>query len=476
MKIRKIVTFVSILSFTIISLTIKYPLKAINFPTIPHVKARASDNFVESMGISTKFGFCPGRLCDNYPEVKTLLAELGIRYIRDIPYPEAWRRRTDLYEDHGIRMLAETGRIWGEPLNLANISAQLDAIKLWGEMVVGIVGVNEYDNAVYHSCEETEGCDPNWSEKSWSKNYLQFQQRLYQQVKADKELDHLPVVMGPMAHLDNLERLENMNSFCDRGNDHSYPGAWGKPSQESGGGTIDSVRSMGEVVVKVHKACSGKQLWITETGYEEAETIHGQQNQYKYLVTSKAKAKYLPRIYANYYLQDQIEKTFLFELLNATLPGTAFGIIDTDLQPTPAYYGIKNMISLLGEASWNDQTQSWKHPAFKPNFLKYTLEGDNRNLKHLLLQKSNETFYLLLWQEVYVYDSQQGRDIVNPNRPIKLKLEGEIIEKANKYLLYNENNPDAELVPLKTWTDVSSLSLSVPDHILVLEFSLKDKD
>ncbi len=474
MKIRKIITLISILLITAAVLIFAKNIKAVESTVIHHVQAQASDNFVESMGITTSFGFCPGLLCDNYPEVKALLADLGIRYIREMPFPEPWRRRTDLYEDHGIRMLASAIRSGETQLDSENILTQLvDNIKLWGEMVVGIVGVNEYDGPGFHSCEETEDCDPNWSETSWPRSYLRFQQRLYERVQADPELRHLPVVLGPMAHLDNLEQVGNLSGSCDKGNDHSYPGALGKPSQESGGGTKDSVRSMDEVVAKVQKVCRGKKLWISETGYEEKDG--GQQN--KYLVTRKAKAKYLPRIYANYYLQGQIEKTFLFELLTALYANrnrTGYGIIDTNLQPTPAYYAIKNMVSLLGEASWNQQTQAWQYPDFEPSSLKYTLEGDNTDIKHLLLQKSDGTFYLLLWQEVYVYDVEQDRDRVNPDRPIELKLDGEVIEKANKYLLYNEGNPSAELAPLKTWTDVSSLPLSVPDHILVLEFALKD--
>ena len=227
---------------------------------------------------------------------------------------------------------------------------------------------------------------------------------------------------------------------------------------------------MDEVVEKVRQVCPGKKLWITETGYEE-ET-DGDRN--KYFVTRKAKAKYLPRIYANYYLQERIEKTFLFELLNATQEGTSFGILDTDLNPTPAYYAIKNMISLLEEATWNQKTQSWKYPNFQPNFLDYTLEGNNTDIRHLLLQKSDGTFYLLIWQEVYVYDSQTGKDLVNRDRTIDFKLDGATMEEANQYLLYNEHNPAAKLTPLKTWQNVSNLSLNVPDHILVLEFALKD--
>ena len=469
MKIRKIVALIAILLITAVGLIITENIKAENSLTTYHVKAQASDDFVESLAIGTKFGYCPGRLCDNYPEVKALLAELGIRYIRDIPYPEPWRIRTELYEEHGIRLLAEANRTWGKPLDSENISARLEAIKSWGKMVVGIVGVNEYDLPFFHSCEETEGCDPNWSEESWPTSYRQFQQRLYERVKADPELNHLPVVLGPMAHLDNLEKLDDLSDVCDKGNDHSYPGGWGKPSQESGWGGKDTVRSIDEVVEKVQQVCPGKKLWITETGYEED---NGDRN--KHFITRQAKAKYLPRIYANYYLQGEIEKTFLFELLNSTQPGTSFGIIDTDLNPTPAYYAIKNMISLLEEATWNDKTQSWQYPNFKPSSLKYTLEGDNTDIKHLLLQKSDKTFYLLIWQEVYSYDNKTGKNLVNRDRTIDFKLDGATIEEANKYFLYNESNPAAELTPLKTWKDVSSVPLSVPDHILVLEFTLED--
>ena len=472
MKIQKIATLILILLITASGLVITENMQAAKSSETYDVRAQLSDNFIESMGINTKFGFCPGRLCDNYSKVKTLLADLGIRYIRDIPYLEPWRTRTDLHEDFGIRMLVGVERSWNKPLNPATIPAQLDVIKLWGKMIVGISGVNEYDNYVFHSCQETENCDSSWSPKSWSSSYLKFQQRLYDQIKADRELRHLPVVLGPMAHLNNLEKFGDLSGYCDKGNDHSYPGALGKPSQESGGGTKDSLRLMDEVVAKVQRVCPGKKLWITETGYEEST---GDDRSNSILVSRKAKAKYLPRIYANYYLQGQIEKTFLFELLSADKTRlTEFGIIDTNLQPTPAYYSIRNMISLLGEATWNKSKQAWKYPDFEPNSLKYTFKGNTTNIEHLLLQKSNGTFYLLIWQEVHVYDSQTKEDLVNSDRTINFQLNEAAIEKANKYLLYNESDPAAKLTPLKIWTNVTNLSLNVPDHILVLEFTLKN--
>ena len=471
MKIKKIVTLILILLITAASSTIAETILAAKSAVTDRVQAQGSDSFVESMGINTKFGFCSGRLCDNYPEVKTLLAELGIRYIRDIPYPEPWRIRTDLYEDLGIRMLVGVERSRNKPLDLKTIPEQLDVIKSWGKMIVGISGVNEYDLPEAQSCEETENCDPNWSEKSWAGIYRQFQEKLYKLVKADPELNHLPVVIGPMARLDNLEELDDLSSICDKGNDHSYPGTLGKPSQESGQGTKDTLRSMDEVVAKVQQVCPNKKLWITETGYKEA--TGGEPN--TRLVTRQAKAKYLPRIYANYYLQGDIEKTFLFELLSAnqTRP-TEFGIIDPDLQPSPAYYAIKNMIALLEEATWNKSTQSWQYTDFEPSSLKYTLKGNNTDIKHLLLQKSNGTFYLLIWQEVYVYDHKIAKDLVNRDRTINFELDKATIKKANKYLLYNESNPAAKLASLKTWTNVTNLTLNVPDHILVLEFTLED--
>ena len=473
MKIKKIATLLSILLFTATSLVIAEKISDAESPATQNVSAHMSDNFVESIGINTKFGYCPGRLCDNYLKVKTLLGDLGVRYIRDIAYSEPWRTRTDIYKDYGIRMLVGVERLGEEPLNPATIPAQLDVIKSWGEMIMGISGVNEYDNPVYYSCEETENCDPSWSEESWPPTYVEFQKKVYDRVKADPELNSLPVVLGPMARLDNIDEFGNLGAFCDKGNDHSYPGALGKPSQEGGRGPKMSLRSMDEVVYRVQQVCPDKKLWITETGYEES--TNGE-NRNIALVTRKAKAKYLPRIYTNYYLQGQIEKTFLYQLLEPikTLP-TRYGIIDTNLQPTPAYYSIKNMISLLQEAEWNKSRQSWKYPDFKTDSLNYSLEGNTTDIKHILLQKSDGTFYLLIWQEVYVYDNQTGEEIVNRDRIINFKLDGATIEKANKYLLYNQSNPSAELVPLKTWTNVSDLSLNVPDHILVLEFNLDDR-
>lgn len=472
MKIKKTIASILLLLLTataLITTQYKY-VKATNSLVTYNVQAKPSDSFVESMGINTKFGYCPGRLCDNYAEVKDLLAQSGIRYIRDIPYREPWRIRKDLYQDLGIRMAAEIVRTWGQPLDRENISSQLAAIKKWGKMIFSIIGVNEYDNPVYQSCEQTEGCDPDWSKKNWSEKYTRFQRKVYQIIKSDRQLQDLPVVLGPMAHLDNIKQLGDVSDSCDKGNDHSYPGAWGKPSQESGWGKKSTARSLDELVTIVQQVCPDKKLWITETGYDEK--IDGQPN--KYLVSRKAKAKYIPRIYANYFEQGEIEKTFLYELVEPSDDQTGFGIIDINLQPTPAYYEIKNLISLLGEATWDRQQQAWHYPPDNTISLKYTLEGKLGDIKHLLLQKSDQTFYLLIWQEVYVYDNQLHQDVFNPERTIKFQLKDAVIQEANTYLLYNESDPSAELFPVKNWQNVFELSFAVPDHIIALEFKLKN--
>jgi hypothetical protein len=466
MKISRIIALI-LISLILTGTMALSQLNTMNSSITYNIRAKSADSFVESMGINTKFGYCPGRLCDNYPEVRDLLAQLGIRYIRDIPYPESWRIRTDLYRDFGVRMLAEIVRTWGEPLAEEAIEPQLSAIKKWGKTIAGIVGVNEYDNPVYQACSETEGCDPNWSENNWPRQYEQFQRRLYRAVKSDRALRDLPVVLAPLAHLDNLERLTDLSDSCDRGNDHSYPGAWGKPSQESGWGEKSNARTLDEIVAKVQKVCSDKKLWITETGYEEAD---GQPNPYS--VSRQAKAKYLPRIYANYF-QQGIEKTFLYELIEPTEDGTGFGIVDLHLQPTPAYFAIKNLIALLSEATWDRDRQVWNYPPNNTTFLKYTLTGDRHNLEHLLLQKSDGTFYLLIWQEIYVYDNQLNKNIINPERMIQFKLNNATIERAKTYLLDNPIEPSAVLSSQNTWNDLSTITLAVPDRILVLEFTAK---
>ena len=103
-------------------------------------------------------------------------------------------------------MAADIVRTWGQPLEKENIASQLIAIKKWGKMIIGIVGISEYDNPVFQSCEQ-KGCDPDRSGK-----YTRFQKKVYQAVKSDRDLD-IPVVLGSIVHLINDAIIKSAKTY-----------------------------------------------------------------------------------------------------------------------------------------------------------------------------------------------------------------------------------------------------------------------
>jgi hypothetical protein len=75
-----------------------------------------------------------------------------------------------------------------------------------------------------------------------------------------------------------------------------------------------------------------------------------------------------------------------------------WGLLTGSFSPRPAYTAIKNVLSLLKDVNFA-----------QPGKLSYALDGQTQNVYHLLLQKSDGTFYLAIWLGV------PGADPDNPS-------------------------------------------------------------
>jgi hypothetical protein len=121
-------------------------------------------------------------------------------------------------------------------------------------------------------------------------------------------------------------------------------------------------------------------------------------------ITEQGAARYLPRLFLEFF-DAGIRRSYLAELIDEgndiTDREDNFGLLRNNGAPKPAYLAIQNLISILKDPG----------AAFTPGQLSYTLSGDQTNLKHLLLQKRNGTFYLALWRAVPDYDLTTKLDI-----------------------------------------------------------------
>jgi hypothetical protein len=141
----------------------------------------------------------------------------------------------------------------------------------------------------------------------------------------------------------------------------------------------------------------GKPIVATETGYGVGAGSP--------LVDDWTQLRYMTRLFLEYF-NDGIARSYSYQFLE--LGGTStfgqYGLLNPDLTPKPAYYGVKSLITAVADPG----------PAFTPSALSYRLSGFTSNVHHLLMQKRNGSYVLALWLEVSDWNTANpnGGDII----------------------------------------------------------------
>ena len=467
----------------IVSLTLMGLLLAVT-QLAAQVPARKADELVNSIGVNVHFSFGESPYHQHYDSARNLLGESGIRFIRDRIDPSASRRerqQMDWWDLYGVQIAgivdAKENVGNGQYPTLEEVPELLRiAREAYGpQRIAGLMGLNEWD--ISRDTTST-GEVKKKTRSQWVPEWRLQQRTLYDAVKSDPVLSAVPVVMSPLAHSFNIEFLErtegdpqplgNVSDMVDIGNDHPYPSSIGLPNEERSGPVPISIDN---IVGRVRQVAGADvPVWFSETGYSQSDdgTV-APGTTVSQIVSGSAVAKYTPRLLAQHFKNPDVRKTFLYELLS-TNDRTAWGLVREDFNKTPAFYAVKNFITLCEEATWDTATKEWiTPPDYTPQSLDYTLAGDLTNVEQLLLQKSDGTYLLLLWQEVASFDAVARKDIAHPLRNIQVSLNDQVAPLINVYRLYRETNPSAALTPLATYSQTSQLTVGVPDDIVALE-------
>jgi hypothetical protein len=239
------------------------------------VPAQPAYNFVNSVGLSTYFGWPESPYRTSYAEVKARLAELGVRHVRD-GASNWWATSAlrDLYLTLGVRTLAivdlRTGSGAQQRLDPSRIKSHLDMIRttLGTAPLVGIEGPNEY-NTLERVYGYTE----------WPTDLRRFQEQLYGMVSTHPDFVARKILQpslgGPNSAL-YYARMGDYSNIADIGNLHIYPNwfTWEKAATREYDGAQDTM--------------PGRPFWSTETGWHSA--ITGQS------LDAFTTLRYLPRI------------------------------------------------------------------------------------------------------------------------------------------------------------------------------------
>jgi hypothetical protein len=162
------------------------------------------------------------------------------------------------------------------------------------------------------------------------------------------------------------------------------------------------------------------------------------------------KAKFLTRYQAYFFSLNPSNKTFQF-VFSADMDDGCWNLVDAASgRPLPAWYAMRNVIRILDDGDGG----------FSPGHLDYSLSGDTGDIKTLLLQKKDGTFYLLLWKASRPTDARASLTLKLPK-----SANVSVYEPANLSTIAEGDRP------LRSVADTKSVSLEVPDHVMIVAVS-----
>ena len=439
-------------------------------------QARSADSFVDSIGICTHWSYPDTPYGFAYDAVRQKLVESGIRHVRD-----GFSPRVLELAKLGIKTTVGADMDNNEDGSPATIQRILKRIKDANAQAGGtgaieaIEGPNEPDFFWASFKKSYLGQGHQGGDKGIIAGVIAFQKDLYKALKADPATKNLPVIgpaLGKTYGYDTKSPLGKgtLTDSVDFGNFHPYCGGnpfsvhfpydtieWYYGQGNFPSANLDEFPFAFDVYAPPY---APKPMMATETGYS---TDRGG-------ASEAAHAKYMPRLFCEYFRKG-VARAYSYEFIDEfedkpqTNREAHFGLLRRDLTPKPAYGAVKNLIAVLQEKN--------AAPGFKPASLDYTLqvapaEGYDKTqyTHHLLLQKSEGDFYLVLWHEVSGEDTKETphRQIAPPALPAVITLPP-AIRTATLYV----PNEGAQGKPIAIANNV--IRLNIPDQVVILKLA-----
>lgn len=426
------------------------------------VIARSADSFVDSIGLNGLGGpyvfpyeGSRGSLYGKYPIAP--MYRMGVRHARyeirplmdSGPMIEAARE--------GVRIDALVSWLWTDPAVHSNtkISDVLDMLRKFpAGSIDSIEGNNESDMPV------TTGDFPRYQASTAAAQANQA--ALYRAVKADADFGSTPVIAWTLGKNWVWGGYAGYGKFVSSDFDyqsiHSYPGNDTITGSMFVPGHTEFIKLSNSIIPPGGKA---KPIVVTETGATCTMTGPGKAQH----DSAWAQSKKVTMILAEDFRLG-IVRTYLYGV------GGEFPFsLDTrpDGTPLPAGRALSFLTSALGEAQWNPDTGKWAAPAFAPDSLAFAISPVPPSVHNLLLQKSDRSFYLLIWNDVPLWDDKNGRDFQNSAEKVTVHFSSAIpLARAEIMIMMEDGNYSTQPVSIERSGTQQSLGLEVPDSLMLV--------
>ncbi|MEM6393539.1 MAG: LamG-like jellyroll fold domain-containing protein [Planctomycetota bacterium] len=345
-----------------------------------YTEARTVDDFVDSIGINIKLDRGVYKNNNNFQNrVLPALTDLEIRHYRDrlinLDNTTYANRYAEILDDTGARMLGLS-----VPYEEPNASPTKDknrAKNAPAGVIEAINGPNEPDVFNHPDYNGFTNTDTDYAASR------AYQNDLFAAVNNDPATADLPVLTPSMAFWFNVEDIAPADHDIIAGNRYSS--------------FYTTNFLLNDWFADTADWNTGNPIWITEAGHATTPDLNTAG-----AVSERAQGIYMPRLLTEYF-RNGVERTYIHQLLDeGTTPdddNDNWGLIRADGTFKPSYHAVDNLIDLLNEANFNDTTDQWEAPEFAATPLDYEfLKGSSNGRTPLVLQKSDDTYYLLTFR------------------------------------------------------------------------------
>ena len=370
---------------------------------LPSERAVQADSFVDSIGIVTHLSYNNTPYYTQWPQVLAALQSLGVRHIRDGFYP--WASSSPYIQEHQELAAAGIKCDYVVPFDSTTTAASIEQFSSEVQDMESLEAPNECDVAGNCGATSTSGIA----------NAVAF----LPVINAAGSNLGVPVYGPSFTQQSSYLQAGNIASQMTYNNLHIYfggrnPGSdgWGDVDAEGHAyGSFDWWLDQGNVDAPNVPAV------VTETGY-----LSFPETSTPFTLPESVQASYVPRSLLLAY-KHGIARTYLYELIDeVSSPG--YGLMDSTLTPKPAYNAVQNLISILSDEG----------TAFTPGSLSYSIEGGDATLNHLLLQKRDGSFWLVLWLEQSSFDPVSASPTpVNPQNLLLTLSSASYVEKVLQF-------------------------------------------
>lgn len=399
-----------------------------SFTDLTGEQAVAADSLANVAGVNVHLRY-GGQYVTHYTDyVKAKLDTLDVRHLRDEAFPvsnsnfSTIRTKTNQLAAQGQK----TDFIFDSRFcTVAQCHAFVDSM---APSVDGTEGWNEPDRRYSRT------------DLSWVPTMKTYMQAHYAALKADTATDQIPVCSPSIEFPATATALGDARSFIDCGSMHPYPDWPNKPTYP------DRVAAY-VTNMTPYNPVTRKPWWTTEANYHTSGVGSDRP------VSELAQAKYGMRMLLEYWNRAQ-RRVYFYELLDECTTSTSiychFGLVRYDGTKKPLFTALQRFQALVSDAG-----------AFSPGLLNYSLTGTITDIHHVLAQKSDGRFVLLLWLDATSYSATLGDLSVTP-RSLTLTL----------------GTPAASITVTNLRTGAtssasgtSSLALAVPDEVIAVEIT-----